>query len=183
MSPTTTAMTAGQLADLPDDGLRHELVRGELRMMSPAGFRHGRVALRVGARLEAHVERHALGVVVAAETGFRIARSPDTVRAADAAFVATARLPPEEEQRSFLDLAPDLVVEVVSPSDRAGEVLGKTHQWLAAGVLLVWVVYPEQRLVTVHAAGGPVSQVGDGGLLDGGDVLPGLRLPVAELFA
>ncbi len=180
---TTTVMTAEELLDLPDDGQRHELVRGELRTMTPAGFRDGRIAVRVAARLDAHVEQRALGVVVAAETGFRIARSPDTVRAPDAAFVAEHRLPPVEEQHGFLDLAPDLVVEVVSPSDRAGDVLAKAQDWLAAGVQIVWVVHPAQRLVVVHAADGSVLHVGADGELDGGAVLPGLHLPVAELFA
>lgn len=183
-APTTAAaVTAEQLEALPDDGQRHELVRGQLRTMSPEGFRHGRVALRIASRLERHVEEHSLGVAVAAETGFRISRSPDTVRAPDAAFVGRDRLPPPEEQVGFLDVAPDLVVEVVSPSDRAGDVLEKTRQWLAAGVLLVWVVHPEQRLVLVHGAGEPVQEVGTDGDLDGGEVLPGLRLPIAELLA
>lgn len=90
---------------------------------APAGFPHGRVAVRLGARIDRHVEETGSGVVVAAETGFRIAHDPDTVRAPDAAFVAAGRMPPESERRGFLDLAPDVVVEVVSPSDRAGDVL------------------------------------------------------------
>ena len=88
MSTTTNPMTAQQLAALPDDGKRYELVRGELHMMSPAGHEHGRVAMRLGSQLEQHVRGHQLGTVYAAETGFLIAREPDTVRAPDVAFVS-----------------------------------------------------------------------------------------------
>lgn len=175
-------VTADELDRIPGDGLRRELVDGEVRTMSPAGFRHGVVALRIGSRLEEFVRDHGLGLVVAAETGFRLSRDPDTVRAPDAAFVATTRLPDQDAQARFLDLAPDLAVEVVSPSDRAADVVDKTLAWLAAGTRTVWVVYPVQRIVVVYSHDGTVVQVGRGGEVDGGDVLPGLRLPVADLL-
>lgn len=180
--PAVAPVTAEQLMDLPDGGRRRELVDGELREMAPAGFGHGRVALRVGARLDEFAHRERLGVVVAAETGFLLSRDPDTVRAPDAAFVAGHRLPPPEEQQRFAELAPDLAVEVVSPSDRAADVTEKALAWLAAGSSLVWVVYPVQRVVAVYAPGGVVRHVGEGEVLDGGDVLPGLRLPVADIL-
>lgn len=176
-------MTAEQLLDLPQDGQRRELVDGELREMAPAGFSHGRIAVRIGARLDDHVSSRQLGAVVGAETGFRIARDPDTVRAPDAAFVSADRLPSAEEQQRFPDLAPDLVVEVVSPSDRATDVTEEALSWLAAGSLLVWVVYPTQRVVAVYRAEGEVTHVREGGVLDGGDVLPDLRLPIVDLFS
>ncbi len=179
----TPLMTAEQLLVMSDDGRRWELVDGELREMAPAGFDHGRVALRIGARLDEHVRVEGLGAVVAAETGFRLSRSPDTVRAPDAAFVAAHRLPPRQEQQRFLDLAPDLAVEVVSPSDRAADVTEKALAWLAAGTSLVWVVYPSQRLVAVYSADGAVTHVREGGALGGEQVLPGLRLDVADVFA
>ena len=181
--PTPPApVTAEQLLEMDDDGLRRELVRGEVREEPLADFEHGRVAVRVGARISEHVEAIAAGVVVAAGTGFRTSRDPDTVRAPDAAFVSTAQLPPEDERHGFPDLAPDLVVEVVSPSDRAGDVLGKAMAWVEAGVRLVWVVYPDQHLVVVHGSDGSVEQVRAGGTLDGADVLPGLRIAVDDLF-
>lgn len=176
-------VTADELFAMDGDGTRRELVRGEVREMAPAGFPHGRTAMRLGVRIGTHVEAAGAGVVVAAETGFRIARDPDTVRAPDVAFIATEHVPPDAEQRGFPDLAPDLVVEVVSPSDRAGEVLEKALEWIGAGVRLVWVVYPAQRLVVVHGPGGSVAQVGAGGELDGADVLPGLIIAVDDLFA
>ena len=176
-------MTAEQLIELPDDGLRRELVDGELREMAPAGYRHGRVAARVARRLDEFVQARQLGGVAGAETGFRLTRQPDTVRAPDVSFVAAHRLPSDDDELDgFLELAPDLVVEVVSPPDRATEVTEKALAWLAAGVALAWVVHPRQRLVAVYTPGGTVTHVGEGEALDGGDVLPGLRLPVADLF-
>ena len=165
------------------DGTRRELVRGEVRETAPAGLNHGRIALRLGARIDNHVETTGAGVAAGAETGFRIGRDPDTVRAPDVAFIAAARVPPALEQRGFADLAPDLVAEVVSPSDRAGDVLEKALAWVEAGVRLVWVVYPDQHLVVVHGAESSVEQVRAGGTLDGADVLPGLRIAVDDLFA
>ena len=175
-------VTADELAELPGDGCRYELVDGNLRVMSPAGFEHGRVALRIGARLDEYVRVRRLGHVVAAETGFRLSRDPDTVRAPDAAFVAADRLPPRDEQQRFLELAPDLAVEVVSPTDRAAEVTEKALAWLAVGVSLVWVVYPAQRLVAVYLPDGSVRHRREGDEVDGGAVLPGFRLPVADIF-
>jgi Uma2 family endonuclease len=174
-------MTAEELFELPDDHMRHELVEGELRAMSPAGFDHGRLALRIGARILDHVEGHGLGAVLAAETGFVLGRNPDTVRAPDVAFVAADRVP--GGARGFPELAPDLVVEVVSPFDRASEVAAKAAMWLDAGVRLVWVVDPQARLAAVHHPGGLVTVLREDGALDGEDVLPGFRLPLAPLFA
>lgn len=150
--------------------------------MVPAGLEHGVVALNVAADLRQFVRAHRLGPVVAAETGFRLQRDPDTVRAADAAFVAGDRLPRAGDRQRFLDLAPDLVVEVISPPDRAAGVAEEVLSWLEAGSSLVWVVYPSRQLVAVQSAGGSVLHVGRGGVLDGAPVLPGLTLPVADLF-
>lgn len=178
----TAPVTAEQLLTMPDDSRRRELVDGGLREMGPAGFDHGRVALRIGARLDEFVRAERLGAVVAAETGLRLSRDPDTVRAPDAAFVAAHRLPPRQEQQRFLDLAPDLAVEVVSPSDRAADVTERALAWLAAGTSLVWVVYPAQRLVAAYSTGGGVTHVPEDGELTGETVLPGLRLVVGDLF-
>jgi Uma2 family endonuclease len=176
------AMTAEELSELPDDGMRHELVEGELRTMTPAGFEHGRLALRMGARILDHVEKHGLGEVLAAETGFLLHRQPDTVRAPDVAFVSADRMPTAAVP-GFAELAPDLVVEVVSPSDRASDVAAKAAMWLDAGVRLVWVVDPQARLAAAHHPGGLVTVLREDGVLDGEDVLPGFRLRLSSLFA
>ncbi len=173
-------LRAEDLYDLPDDGRRYELVRGELRSMPPAGFRHGLVCTNVIASLGTFVTEHGLGAVVSNDTGFILERDPDTLRGPDIAFVALDRLP--EDQSGFPELAPDLVVEVVSPNDRIQDVIEKARQYLDAGVRLVWVVDPRSRTATVHRPDGGTVLIGDAAL-DGEDVLPGFRLPLPELFS
>src|SRR5712691_8252597 len=143
MSPATL-MTAEELLDVRIPDKRVELVKGVLVVREPAGYTHGRVTRSLTLRLGAHVERTGAGQLFAAETGFTLARGPDTVRAPDIAFVRRDRLP-DPEPAGFPDLAPDLVVEVLSPSDRPGEVLAKVADWLSAGVRLIWVIDPEHR--------------------------------------
>lgn len=173
-------MTAEQLLELPDDGMRHELVEGVLRTTAPAGARHGLIAARLLVRLGTFVQTHRLGEFFAAETGFRLRRDPDTVRAPDVAFVGADRAA-EAGVPGFPALAPDLVAEVVSPSDRAVDVVGKALAWLDAGVRLVWVVDPQNRTVTVYRQDG-VAVLRGGDVLDGEDVLPGFALPLEELW-
>lgn len=176
-------MRAEDLAAMEDDGQRYDLVEGKLQRMSPAGFQHGKIALRIGRLLASYVEERGLGVVVGAETGFVLARDPDTVLAPDAAFVRAERLPPEGQQRGFLEAAPDLAVEVVLPADRAGEVHDTAMRYLQAGVRLVWIVYPGQRSVAVYTPERVARLLGDGDELDGGSVVPGFRLAVSNVFA
>ena len=178
-----TPMTAEELLRLPDDGHRYELIEGELRMMSPAGSRHGRAAMRVGSMLDQHVRARRLGTVYAAETGFLLSRDPDTVRAPDAAFVSTERLARVPETDGYLEVPPDLVVEVISPSDRFTEVEEKVQAWLKAGTRLVLVVDPSTRTVYVYHGAGRVTVLTEEDTLDAGDVVPGWRVPVREFFA
>jgi Uma2 family endonuclease len=179
MNPTTIT-SAEQLLEASGLG-RCELVRGELVMMSPAGSEHGYIIMNLSLPLAAHVKEHGLGVVFAAETGFQIARDPDTVRAPDVAFVRAERIG-RRPGKGFFQGAPDLAVEVVSPTDRAGEVLAKVGEWLDAGSRAVWVVDPESRTVLVYRGRSDVRTLGAGDALDGGDVVPGFTLPVAEVF-
>jgi Uma2 family endonuclease len=161
---------------------RLELVAGEIAIMSPAGGSHGGIALRWGARILEFVERHDLGYVTAAETGFILHRGADgdVVRAPDAAFIAKDRLP-EGLPDGFVPFAPDLVVEVVSPNDTAEDVQAKIADYMKYGVRLIWFGYPRSKTVTVQTASGAViRRVGD--ILDGGDVLPGFSLPIDALF-
>jgi Uma2 family endonuclease len=181
MTVTQSITTAEQLLQAPDLG-RCELVRGELAMMSPAGFRHGWIAIRLGARLERFVEQNHLGAVTTAETGFQIEHDPDTVRAPDAAFVRAERVPAVQPEGYFQG-APDLAVEVVSPSDRPGAVSSKAREWLSAGCRAVWVVDPQTETVSVYQAAREILVLRRPDDLEGGEVLPGFRLPVAEIFA
>jgi Uma2 family endonuclease len=151
--------------------------------MTPAGFDHGVVAMNLGAPLGQHVRAHRLGVVCGAETGFVLARDPDTVLAPDLAVVRQERLPQSGRPTTFWNGAPDLAVEVLSPSDTIFAVEEKVAAWLAAGTSLVWVVNPRSRAVTVHRPGRPPRTLLESETLDGEDVVPGFRLPVAEIFA
>ena len=176
MTVETRLHTADELLRMPDDGFRYELVRGELRKMSPAGGRHGRIAARLLIRLGTHVEQRNLGVTYGSETGFILSRDPDTVRAPDLAFTRTERF---IDTAGYVPGAPDLVVEVVSPSDTYSEVRAKTRAWLAAGTRAVVIADGEKRLVEVHRVDG-VTIVDD--VLEVDDVVPGWKLPVAEIF-
>ncbi len=173
--------TADELLQAPGLG-RCELVRGELMMMSPAGFEHGRIVSRINARLERYVEKHKLGIVTGAETGFRIGSDPDTVRAPDVAFIRADRLP-AEPLMGYFPGAPDLAVEVLSPGDRASEVLAKVESWLDAGCSAVWVIDPARCNVSAYRRGDETTFLeGSDELADEG-VLPGFKLSVAQLFA
>jgi Uma2 family endonuclease len=182
MTVERRVMTAEELARLPDDGLRRELVRGELRTMSPAGWEHGRITLLAGSSLVAFVEEHDLGEVGVGDVGFILATDPDLVRAPDVAFICKDRLPMGGLARGFFRGAPDLAVEVVSPSDRYGDVDEKVADWLDHGTRLVLVVNPRPRTVGVHRPGVPVRTLGEDDTLYGEDVVPGWSLPVRRLF-
>jgi Uma2 family endonuclease len=140
--------------------------------------------LRIGRKIDEFVEQNGLGATFGAETGFILARDPDVLLGPDAAFVLAERLPPLSDQSGYLALAPDLAVEIVSPSDRWTMVTRKVDRYLLAGVRLVWVVDQASRSVTVCSADGPwrTLHIETGDALDGGAVLPGFRLPLADLF-
>lgn len=178
MGVDTKLMTAAELLELPSGKSRYELVEGELITMSPAGAEHGEVAAEIGARLRNYVREHRLGKTYAAETGFQLGQSPDTVRAPDLAFVRAERV---VSVRTYFPGAPDLAVEVLSPSDRASEVEAKVRHWLRSGTRMVMVVDPETQTATIHTAA-TTTRLSANDALDGGDVVPGWKLPLRELF-
>ena len=180
--PEDSITTAGQLLSMPDDGNRYELNQGVLVMMSPAGSEHGYVAGRIFARLFAHVEQANLGRTYAAETGFRIAATPDTVRAPDAAFVSHARLAKAEPTDGYLSLAPDLVVEVVSPNDPSIAVESKAKQWLDAGTMIVLVADPVNQTLRVYRDKSQIQVLRAGQVFESGDVCGNWRLSVNDVF-
>ncbi|HEY3081123.1 MAG TPA: Uma2 family endonuclease [Chloroflexota bacterium] len=175
-------MTAEEFMALPDDGLRRELVRGEVRTMSPTQDPHGRAAASVALHLGRFLFDNPIAELRAAETGFLLGRDPDIVRAPDVAVIRAERLPPEGVARGFFEGAPDVVVEVVSPGDTAADVQEKVGQWLAAGAQLVWVVYLRGPSLVVHLPGGTSRTLGAEDEVDGGEVLPGFRMPVRDLL-
>jgi Uma2 family endonuclease len=184
MTIETKRITAEELLRMPDDGFRYELVRGELRKMPPAGDEHGYVASELGAELRNHVKANYLGRTYAAETGFLISRNPDTVRAPDAAFVNREQVEEVGHTGGYFPGAPDLAVEVLSPNDTHAEVTEKALSWLDAGSRMVLVADPKRRAVTVYRSRSEIriltAEASDA--MDGGDVVPGWKLPVAELF-
>jgi len=178
---TPTLVTADQLERLHMPDKRVELVKGVLIVKEPAGYRHGAVAARLTKVLMDYADAQDLGQVVAAETGFTLATDPDTVRAPDAAFIRRERLP-DPAPAGFARLAPDLVVEVLSPDDRPGEVLAKVADWLSAGTRLVWVVDPARRRARVYRADGSDGSVETDGALGGEDVVPGFTCKLSAVL-
>ncbi len=150
--------------------------------MPPAGGEHGEIAAEIGRLIGNHVVERQLGKFFAAETGFILSESEQTVLAPDVAFVQSSRVPPLEKRRGFVPVVPDLVVEVISPSDRLTDVNDKVTIYIAAGVRMVWTVEPLRRRVTVYTADRHARLLVDDDMLDGGDVLPGFKLPVSSIF-
>ena len=180
-SPDHRLMTAEELLALPDD-VHAELVDGVLVVMSPASGPHGSIATRLLGVLYAWVQERGAGELFDSSTGFLLRRHPDTVRSPDVAFVRAERLP-GGVQPGFVPLAPDLAVEILSPSNSAAEMNHKLADYFRHGTRLVWVVDPDARTVTTYAAGAVPRRLGGDDPLEGGDVLPGLAVPVAALFA
>jgi Uma2 family endonuclease len=181
--PNGHTWTIADLDALVDDGHRYELVEGELQMMTPASPQQGRYASRITVDLGAFVEKHDLGEVYVAEPGFALEPDPQgTVRAPDVAFVAKERIPKPGQTRGFWPLAPDLAVEIISPSETAYSVETKVAEYLRAGVRLIWLVYPETQVVVEFAAGWQVRRLTKGDTLDGGAVVPGFTMALTRLF-
>ena len=170
-----------EIAESPEyDDRIIELVEGEIVEHPKASGLHGQITMLLSVKIANFVVDNGLGVVTAAETGFLLERNPDgrdTVRGLDIAFIRGARVLPDH----LVDLAPDLAVEVISPSNKAADTHRKIRQLLAAGTALVWIVYPDSRIVDVHTRDGASTLEADD-MLSGGDVLPGFEVPVREIF-
>ena len=177
----TTLLTAEDLLALPDDGYTYELLEGELRQMPPTSGEHSRVELYIAFWLMHFVYSHRLGKVYGSDAGFRLKRSPDTVLCPDTSYVRAERVP-QDDRSGIMELAPDLAVEVVSPSNTINEMDDKVAAYLEAGTSLVWVVRPRRRQVTVYTPDSPIRIFSENDVLDGGDVLPGFSLPFIDFF-
>lgn len=178
----TKLITVEDLERMGDDARHTELVDGVLIRMSPSGWDHGAIAAELTGRLWMFVHEHRLGRLYAAETGFVVAREPDSVLGPDIAFVSTARLPEVKRGRSFSPIAPDLAVEVESPSNTQREIARKMELYLAGGTRLIWLFRPKKRVVLVYRPDVPDATLTESDDLDGFDVLPGFRLRIGELF-
>ncbi len=178
---TVTLVTAGELGRMPNSRAC-ELIEGVIKRMSPAGWKHGEVSADFVRRLAQHVKDQDLGKTFSTETGFTIARDPDTVRAPDAAFIRKDHLPATPPEDAFWPGPPDLAVEVISPSDTTGEIDDKVKAWLDAGSAMVWVVNPKWRSVTVYRSATDIKTLTENDELSGEDVLPGFRCRLREIF-
>lgn len=176
-------MTADDLWAMPEvPGKRFELVKGEPVDLPGMGALRGYLASRLVRLCDAFARPRKLGIVAVGNVGYILARHPDIVRIPDVSFVTRGRVPESGIPEGYWPLTPDLAVEIVSPSDRAADVGEKVRDYLNSGTRLVWVLWPEDRAVTIYAAGGGVRELRESDELDGGEVLPGFRARVADLF-
>ncbi|HEX6648621.1 MAG TPA: Uma2 family endonuclease [Pyrinomonadaceae bacterium] len=183
MSTTSTAiMTAEELMELPDDGFRYELINGELQKMPPPGLPHGRIALRLCVYLGQFVLDHGLGEAFATDTGFKLTSNPDTVLAPDLAFVTNERFAELSKTEGYGAGAPDLAVEVLSPSDRPGKVNKKISRWFSFGTKQVWIVDPKHCTVTVYRSTIDTTTFSGSDYLESQDLLPGFRISLEKIF-
>ena len=181
MATQLRTMTVDDLLAMPEDGMRRELVAGELLEMTPVGRPHARTFQRINRSLDAHVLEHGLGEVYA-EYGYVLERDPATVRAPDLSFVRTDRLAESSDEGYFTGV-PDLAIEIVSPNDRPSEVGAKVKEYLDAGTQMVIVADPHNRDVLIHRPGRPALELAESDVIDGEDVVPGWKLPVRDIFA
>ena len=161
--------------------VRCELVEGEIVMLSPTGGRHGSVELNFGEVLREFAKPRKLGIVKVGEVGIYTHRNPDTVRGADALYISAERAA-KLSASAYLDVAPDLIVEVLSPDDRWSEVTKKLREYFSIGVRLVWVANIEERMVYAYRSLTDVHQFSEIDTLTGDEVLPGFSVTVANLF-
>jgi Uma2 family endonuclease len=174
-------VTPDDLLNMPD-GARYELIDGRL-VKREMGFRSSFIGGRLFRWFGDHCERNGLGWSVPADCAYQcFPEDSNRVRRPDASFISFERLPVENPPEGHCRVAPDLVVEVVSPRDFVYEIDRKVEEYLRAGVRLAWVVYPESRTVFVYRADGSIQGLREQAELDGEDVLPGFRCRVGDLF-
>jgi Uma2 family endonuclease len=168
------------MLELPDG--KAELVRGEVRVTPPPGAPHATAASNLLVLLAIHARANGLGRVYGGSFGYDLTRLPHTVRVPDLSFVRAERLPRDGVGPGLLKLAPDLAVEVLSPSETASSLEEKLDDYAAAGTPLVWVVDPIRRTVMVVATNAPVKWLREGDALDGGEIVAGFSCAVADIF-
>jgi Uma2 family endonuclease len=178
---TTRKLSIEEFEQLPDDGRRYELVDGELERMPPTGEVHGDVDRQFIWLLESFIRPRGIEKLFV-ETSFVLSSDRQTVRQPDIAFVLAERLIHDRDRERSVRLAPDLVIEIVSPSDRRSAVVAKAHEYPHYGVRLVWVVDPPSRSVTIFRIDGSVEVLGHGDTIDGEDIIPGFKASIREIF-
>lgn len=182
LSAQPTLLTAEDLWKQADDGYRYELVKGVIRRMPFVGFEHGVLRSKIVSHLTKHNEKQSLRYVCGAGTGFKISTNPDTVLAPDAAFVHQTAIDEKGIPKGYWEGAPNLVVEVISPSDTYTKVAEKVDEWLNAGCAMVWVIDPRRETVEVYRSPEDITVLRSDDILDGGDVIEGFQCQVQDLF-
>ena len=178
----TKRLTATDLLRLYSEGVRGELIRGELCQTMPVGQEHGEIVVNLATLLKMFIKPRKLGRLTASDAGVWLERNPDTVREPDIAYFSAEKIPSGVRITGYAEVVPDLVVEVASPSDSLREVNDKALMWLSYGVSLVWVVNPDSRSVDVYRTGRAASTLTESDTLDGMDALPGFTCAVSEVF-
>ena len=176
------SMSVEEFLALPDDGCQYELVQGELIEMPGSGFEHSAINALLILELGLYNRQHKLGIVTSSDGAYVLNRETRTVLVPDVAFTRIDRLPPPGERTGVLELVPDLVIEVASPSDSANRISEKVREYLDAGVRLVWVFYPKRRMAQVFTPDRNSRLLYEDDILDGGDVLPGFEMRIGDVF-
>lgn len=175
-------ITSDDLLDLPKDGFRYEIVKGELRKKMPSGILHALIAGRIAGLLSAFIRQRKLGEILTAEPGFKLSLMPETLRVPDVSFMRREKFLQIKNYNKFYQGAPDLAVEVVSPSETFQDVQEKIEEYLAHGVELIWIVRPKQMTITVYRPQHELKVLRGGDSLDGADVIPGFNCLVEDIL-
>ena len=176
-----TLLTGEEFALIPGLG-RCELVAGRIVTMSPTNWKHGDFVTEIAWHLHSFVKERRLGKVLTGEVGIYVRRDPDYIRGADVVFISSERIA-QITSESYLDVAPELVVEVISPGNTWQEMRDKIEEYFAIGVKGVWLVEPERKQVLVYRSPTEMTALDENDTLEGEGLLKGFSLPLAELFA
>ena len=183
MATALDLLTAQEFGSRPDPGYPEELVQGRIVTMPPPTPRHGQICSKVDRLLGTFADEHDLGHVLCNDSGVITERDPDTVRGADISFYSYAKVPRGKIRKGYLDVVPDLVVEVRSADDRWGDILAKVHEYLDAGVGVVIVLDPEPESAYVFRFDQPPRELGPDQELTVPDLLGDFRVAVRRFFA
>ena len=175
-------VTAEELLEMDSRDIKGELIRGVFCERMSEGMEHGEITILLASGMINFVRPRRLGRVIGGDSGVFLEKGPDTVRDPDLAYISADKLPLDVRVKGYLEVIPDLVTEIISPSDRPAQIHDKTRMWLSYGVRIVWEVYPERREVWVHRLGHPYTVLGEDDTLDGDDVIPGFSIPVRDIF-
>ena len=179
----TNLLTADDLLRLYGEGVRGELIRGVLHETMSTGHEHGKIVTELVFALMSHVKPRRLGTVVASDSGVWLERDPDTVREPDVAYTSAEKNPLDVRIPGYAEVAPDLVVEVRSPSNSRREIHDKALMWISHGVSLVWVVHPDSRTIDVHRPDRSTITLKDNDTVNGAEVLAGFTCSLADVFS